>query len=116
LISSIEVYLKTSLPDPRGQGISKSLPDLDIHKTTDIRVHDIYWLEGNISHSELEHIARSLFVDPVTQDFNLNSPLDSGDSYSHHLTVTYNAGVMDPVQETVMKALGDMDIKAVTSG
>lgn len=115
MISSIEVYLKTSLPDPRGQGISKSLPDLDINKTTDIRVHDIYWLEGNINHSELEHIAHSLFVDPVTQDFSLNSPLDSGDSHRHHLTVTYNAGVMDPVQETVMKALGDMDIKTVTA-
>ena len=116
MIYSIEVCLKTGQPDPRGSGVARGIYDLGIHKKDiSVGVSDFYWLDGTLTPKELERIARELLVDPITQDYNCN-PLqtdETPETDTHDITVTYNPGVTDPVEETVMKALSDMHITSV---
>jgi phosphoribosylformylglycinamidine synthase subunit PurSL len=114
LIYSIEVCLKKGQPDPRGEGIARGIHDLGIHKKDiSVSVSDLYWLDGSLTPKELERVARELLVDPITQDYNC-SPVQSDDSDTlHNITVTYNPGVTDPVEETVMVALSDLGITTI---
>ena len=114
MIYSIEVCLKAGQPDPRGAGIARGIHDLGVHKKDiSVTVSDFYWLDGTLTPKEMERIARELLVDPITQAYNC-SPLQNADTAeTHNITVTYNPGVTDPVEETVMKALSDMGIGTV---
>jgi len=117
LIYSIEVCLKTGQPDPRGTGIARGIHDLGIHKKDiSVAVSDFYWLDGTLTPKELERIARELLVDPITQDYppQADSPLQNADNAeTHNITVTYNPGVTDPVEETLMQALSNMGITTI---
>jgi len=114
LIYSIEVCLKAGQPDPRGAGIARGIRDLGIHKKDiSVAVSDFYWLDGTLTPKELERIARELLVDPITQEYAC-SPLQNADTAeSHNITVTYNPGVTDPVEETLMQTLANMGITTV---
>ena len=108
----IEVRLKPHLPDPAGKSLVKDIQDLGINSVTDVRIVDIYWLEANLSPEKLEQIAADLLSDKVTQDywFGQNEPVNDENQGCHTIEVAYNAGVTDPVKDSVMKAIKDMDI------
>ena len=116
MIYSIEVCLKKGQPDPRGSGITRGIHDLGIHKKDiSVGVSDFYWLDGTLTSKELDLIARELLVDPITQEFNC-APLQGTETPgTHNLTVTYNPGVTDPVEETLMKALSNMNVTSIRS-
>jgi phosphoribosylformylglycinamidine synthase len=113
MISAVEVSLKPHLPDPRGEGVARGIKDLGILKDITVRTHDLYWLEGDIDPNELERIAAYLLTDPIVQQYCLNPGYEPDTDTSHSLTVTYNPGVADPVEGTVMKALDDMGATSV---
>ena len=139
----IEVRLKSHLPDARGLGLVKDIHDLGITSVSNVRVVDIYWLDAELAPDKLDLICRDLLADPVTQEYqsftpslggsvkglrpftsNLSPSPSQGEgdkggeigNQSHTIEVAYNAGVADPVEETVMKAVRDLgigDIRAV---
>jgi phosphoribosylformylglycinamidine synthase subunit PurSL len=111
----IEVRLKPYLPDPRGRGLVKDIQDLGIGSVTEVRVRDIYWLDANLAPEKLELVCRNLLADPTTQDYRHESssgPESATDGY-RTIEVAYNAGVTDPVRDTVMKAISEMEINNV---
>ncbi len=112
----VEVRLKPHLPDARGVGLAKDIHDLGITTVSDVRVVDIYWLDANLTPDNLELICHHLLADPVTQDYFLSAPTDiqnEVDIQSHIVEVAYNAGVTDPVEDTVMKAVRDLGVAGV---
>jgi phosphoribosylformylglycinamidine synthase II len=115
----VEVRLKSHLPDARGAGLVKDIRDLGIETVSDVRVVDIYWLDAELSPDKLDLICRSLLADPVIQDYRSDSAISADADQAPHrrvVEVTYNPGVMDPVEETVMKAVRDLgitDVRAV---
>jgi phosphoribosylformylglycinamidine synthase subunit PurSL len=111
----IEVRLKTHLPDPAGRGLIKDVQDLGISGVTDVRVVDVYWLESNLSQDKLELVAGSLLADKVTQEYwyGQNEGIDDQARGYKIIEVAYNAGVTDPVKDSVMKAIRDMGIPNV---
>jgi phosphoribosylformylglycinamidine synthase II len=108
----IEVRLKTHLPDPVGRGLIKDVQDFGINSITDARVVDVYWLESNLAQDKLELIAGSLLADKVTQDYwyGQTVPVDDRAKGYKIVEVAYNAGVTDPVKDSVMKAIRDLGI------
>ncbi|TET25392.1 MAG: phosphoribosylformylglycinamidine synthase, partial [Dehalococcoidia bacterium] len=109
----VEVYLKPHLPDARGLSLVKDIQDLGITTVTAVSVADIYWLDGELTADRLELICRRLLADPVTQDYRL-SPTDiKPDKQAHTVEVAYNAGVADPVEDSIMKALRDLAVSGV---
>ena len=109
----VEVRLKSHLPDARGLGLVRDIQDLGITTVSKVRVVDIYWLDADLAPDELDLICRGLLADPVTQEYRYESGFSAeGEaSINHHtIEVAYNAGVTDPVEDSVMKAIGDLGV------
>lgn len=112
----IEVRLKSHLPDARGLGLVKDIADLGITTVSTVRVVDIYRFDARLTPETLELIGRNLLADPVIQEYRTDSGfIDAGSpgDNQHIIEVTYNAGVTDPVEETVMKAVADLGVSGV---
>ena len=112
----IEVRLKSHLPDARGQGLVKDIHDLGIATVSDARVVDIYWLDAELDAATLDLLGRSLLADPVTQLYRHRQsssaePID--ESRYHTVEVAYNAGVTDPVEDSLLKAIKDLNVAGV---
>ena len=111
----IEVRLKPHLPDPAGKGLMKDIQDLGINSVNDARIVDIYWLDVNLSPEKLQQIASELLADKVTQDYSFGQTgqTDEASQGFRIIEVAYNAGVTDPVKDSVMKAIKDLGIPNV---
>jgi phosphoribosylformylglycinamidine synthase len=112
----IEVRLKSHLPDARGKGLVKDIHDLGISTVSDARVVDIYWFDAELSPETLNLLGKSLLSDPVTQVYshrNSSSVEQIDESMYHAVEVAYNAGVTDPVEDSVLKAVRDLEIRDI---
>jgi len=138
----VEVCLKRHLPDARGLGLVRDIHDLGITSVSNVRVVDIYWLDADLTPDTLDLVCRRLLADPVTQEYqcftpstdikgslkgprpfkNNHSPSpfqgegDKGGEVNkqwHAVEVAYNAGVTDPVEGTIIKALKDLGVTQV---
>ncbi len=109
----VEVRLKGHLADARGQGLVKDICDLGIASVSDVRVVDVYWLDASLTPDELDLICRRLLADPIVQDYFYRADSQTEDDGAHAIEVAYNAGVADPAEESVLKAIRDMGISKV---
>ena len=113
----VEVRLKSHLPDARGLGLVKDIHDLGITTVSNVRVTDIYWLDADLTPDKLELICQRLLADPVTQDYFVSPPTNiksEVDKQSLTVEVAHNAGVADPVEDTIMKAVRDLAVEGVS--
>ena len=112
----VEVRLKSHLPDARGRGLVRDIHDLGIETVSRVSVVDVYWLDADLAPDKLDLICRRLLADPVTQEYRYQTAVpvegEVGTDY-HTVEVAYNAGVTDPVEDTVMKAVRDLAIDEV---
>ena len=108
--------MKKHQPDARGLGLVKDIHDLGITSVSYVRVVDIYWLDAELAQDKLELICSRLLADPVTQEYWYGEypHLDGeADPNQHSIEVAYNAGVTDPIEATICKALNDLGITRV---
>jgi phosphoribosylformylglycinamidine synthase len=110
----IEIILNKHVPDARGLGLVGDIADLGIKSISTAQVRDIYYLDAKLTPKQLDLIGRELLADPVTQDYRCDA-LSSEEHKPgvHVVEVAYKAGVVDPVEETVMIGLRDLGIKNV---
>lgn len=112
----IEVYLKEGTPDSRGNGLVKDIEDLGITGVKSAHVTDIYWLDGKLVQTTLEKISSELLSDPITQEYIIDDSRKLKTvNGSYNIKVAHNAGVMDPVEDTILKALSDLGINQVSA-
>ena len=105
--------MKDGFRDPRGEALQKDVRDLGIITVKQVRVSDIYLLEGNLVKTEVRRICEELLADPVVEEYSYNEvPPPQG---SHLVEVAYNPGVIDPVEESVRKGIRDLGITTVDS-
>ena len=110
----IEIRLKNYLPDARGLGLVRDIADLGIKSVSNAIVSDIYYLDAELTKAQLDLVCRELLADPVTQDYRFDSLSDEAKQAGNHvIEVAYKAGVVDPVEETVMIGLHDLNISGV---
>ena len=120
----VEVYLKSHLPDARGVGLVRDIKDLGIATISAVQVVDVYWLDADLLPDKLDLICGELLADPVTQEYCCftSSTGTKGLSYfstgevdkqSHTIEVTYNAGVTDPIEDTILKAIRDLGLSNI---
>jgi len=121
----LEVFLKPHLPDARGLGLVKDIADLGITAVHDVRVVDVYWLDADLTPEQVDLIGGYLLADLVTQEYrasalsagrDISLPIPQDELVSQKtriIEVAYNAGVTDPVEGTVMKAIKDLGVEGV---
>ncbi len=113
---TIEVRLKKHLADARGLGLVRDIHDLGITSVSNVRVVDVYWLDADLTQDSLELVCHRLLADPVTQEYWYGQHSRSeyeADANCHSIEVAYNAGVTDPIEGTIIKALQDLGVGEV---
>jgi len=107
----IEVSVKDGFTDPRTEALQKDILDLGIRAVERVKVSDVYLLEGKLDEAELETICQELLTDPIVEEYSCReTPYPDN---AHLIEVAYNPGVMDPVEESVRKGIGDLGIVTV---
>jgi len=110
----VEVSLQTHLPDARGQGLVKDIADLGITSVKTARIADIYYIDGDLSTQELETICRRALTDPLIQNYAVRpGSYQSQPDGKHSFEVTFNPGVTDPIEESILKSIRDLSITGV---
>ncbi|HJX13234.1 MAG TPA: phosphoribosylformylglycinamidine synthase subunit PurL [Dehalococcoidales bacterium] len=109
----IEVSVREGFTDPRAEGLLKDILDLGITAVRRASVSNVYLLEGNLDENDLLAVGRELLADPIVEEFATQESPCPPDA--RLVEVAYNPGVMDPVEESVMKGIRDLGIDGVTA-
>ena len=113
----IEIKNKPGIFDAIGKSIKKDILDLGISTVRDVRFIQVYVLEGNLTEDEIKRICEELLVDKISQDYSINEPTSqrANEPNGFLIEVAYHPGVMDPVEESTLKGIRDLEIEGATS-
>ena len=119
MIWRVEIKEKESVFDALGESTARDIADLRITSVSQVQVIQIYTIDGTISENQIRLICERLLVDPITQEYSYTT-LDHYLPPAHRngtavVEIAYNPGVMDPVEESTIKAIKDLDIPEVRS-
>ena len=121
MICRVEIKEKDGVFDAAGHSVLRDIADLGIVSASDVRVVQVFILEGDLTIHEAGHIARELLVDAVAQDHritdkpSLDTLAGSASRDVRVVEVAYNPGVMDPVEASTLKGIRDLGITGVRS-
>ena len=118
-IWQIETAVRPELTDPAGRSILADAREAGISSVTDVRVVRVFLVDADLDRPAAEKVAANLFADPVTDLWSVGEPVSARLSGRWNIvTITRKPGVMDPVEESSLKALRDLGIRvtAVRSG
>ena len=112
----VEVRVKSGLRDPRGEALQADIRDLGITGAEQVRVNDVYLLEGDLHEDDVKRACQELLADPVIEEYSYSrATQDSPPQGIHVIEVAYNPGVIDPVEDSVTKGIRDLGIGSVDS-
>lgn len=110
-----------------GKDLKKAILDLNIGinqkrgkgKIENCEVIHLYYILGQILRGDAEKIAQKLLADNIVETYKiLPEPLNTRTKQKpvncHKIEVAYKPGVMDPVTESALKAIKDMNINGVS--
>jgi phosphoribosylformylglycinamidine synthase len=116
MYSRIEIFFKNEITDPLGDDIRSEIETFGFQGVTSVKVHQVYIIFGDVSKNNLDTIAKKLLVDTVTQhyEFTQGTPtsvkLKTCSTLPHIVEISRKPGVMDPTEQSVLKALCDIGI------
>ena len=114
----VEVRTCEETEDPRGAQLRARIEEAGA-SVPSVGVADLYFFTGpTLDRSSLREISERLLADSVTQQFSLRGPGDSAEGPDRgemgaSATVLKKPGVMDPVEGSLIQALGDMGVEGV---
>ncbi len=105
----IEVSLLSEFTDSVGTGtLSDIKEDLLIKSVESVKYVDVYLIDANLDENSVKEIAEKLLIDPITQEFKINSEFSNGFNWaievSLHKNVTDNVGMT--AEEGIRDILG----------
>lgn len=113
----VEVNDKKDVYDAVAENLKKDIRDLGIKKKIDVEYVQVYTFRGKFSPKNIKYFTEEVLSDKVSQDFRLVFAKTSPSRIKGQkiVEVAYNPGVMDPVEESVIKAAKDAGISGVSS-
>ena len=125
-IYKVKVFDKEGVFDAVGQGVVRDIRDLGIESVKQARFAFLYYLSGDIDEKTIRRVAEELLIDKITQEYSIESSHRQMAGCRHGrqepkaesrklIEVAYNSGVMDPVEESFLKAVSDMGIAGLNS-
>ncbi len=106
--------------DPRGQGLLAEIASLGIVGVSEVRVADLYFLEGEVDAAALERLGAELLADPVVQRYrwqvvgegNVSTP--AAESEDWVVEVALLPGVTDAVAGHLLDGARVLGIEGLT--
>ncbi len=111
-VHTIETTLKSKYDDPVAKSILAALREEGLDGVQKVRRVNIFKIKANLDNPSLEKIASRLLADAVTEKYRVNSPYWD-DPSDNTFEVAFNPGVMDPVEQSALKALTELGITGV---
>lgn len=107
MVHRIEVGFKNGAKDAKGESIKKRIIDdlrIDVEK---VKTIDVYTIEANhLTKNQLIFLGKSLFSDPIVQEFSLDKPLIR--DFDWLIEIGFKPGVTDNVGKTSKEAIEDI--------
>ena len=121
IMFKIEVFKKSNIQDSEGKKYLSAVTDLKI-KAEAIQYHKLYIIEGNLSLKQAELIAEKILVDPIIENYKIDSnPISTSETYQLEelgdwkVYKTFHYGVTDNIGERTLKAIHDIKLTNVNS-
>jgi phosphoribosylformylglycinamidine synthase II len=120
MIWRAEIKEKAGVFDPAAAGIKKDVGDLGLAGLDDVRIVQVYTIDGDLTAQQAQLISTELLTDKVTQEYDVvpaheySLPTQLGE-HDHVVEIAYNNGVMDPVEESTLKGIRDLGIETAKS-
>ncbi|HEY6873513.1 MAG TPA: phosphoribosylformylglycinamidine synthase subunit PurS [Geobacteraceae bacterium] len=99
----IEIALKDTMRDPRGERIKGEIEHFLHLPVTRVRTIDVYTVDTHLSDAELVKVASEPFSDAVIQTWSIDAPAATG--FDFLVEVGYRPGVTDNVGRTAREAI-----------
>ncbi|MEW5719187.1 MAG: phosphoribosylformylglycinamidine synthase subunit PurL, partial [Chloroflexota bacterium] len=96
--------------DPRAAGLLADAHALGFTRLTQIQVHDLYFVQGELSARELQRLATELLSDPIAQTWRVDEELPEEASMIER---ALRPGVTDPVAEQIVRGARELGITGV---
>jgi phosphoribosylformylglycinamidine synthase len=119
----VEVFTKKDFPDTLGNEIKSEIESIGIASVDEIRIAQVYLIDGDLSKEDVKRICDELLTDGLTQDCIYYNGLSESsaeragkkwhkDNVAYTIEVARKQGVMDPVESTVIKGIRDLGLDA----
>ncbi len=96
--------------DPRAAGLLADAHALGFTRLTRIQVHDLYFVQGELSARELQRLATELISDPIAQTWRVDDELPEE---ARVIERALRPGVTDPVAEQIVRGARELGIDGV---
>ncbi len=121
------VGLREGFFDAEAAGVKGDAHDLGVKDLQEVRIRRIYYVRGSLRREELQRLAEELLADPITEECQWTAHPEqtarpstgsgravvSKDDPTHLIEVAYRPGVRDPVEDSLKKGAGDLDIRGI---
>ncbi len=116
MIYRLEISHKLSF-DPISQTVLADIQQLGIGNIKDVKVVNVYFVEGNITLAQAQRIGQELLVDPIVETCRVLSKPEPWKlkSKGRIVEVSFNTGVMDPTEASTLKGIRDLGIEGVVA-
>ncbi len=112
----IEVRDKKDVFDAVAVGVKRDIRDIGIEGAREVEYIHVYTVGGDFSQKELSRLSLEVLTDMISQECDYAGGFNVEESESVHVVeIAYNAGVMDPTSESIIKAAKDMGIRGIVS-
>ncbi|MFH1996056.1 MAG: phosphoribosylformylglycinamidine synthase subunit PurL [Candidatus Omnitrophota bacterium] len=115
MIWRVEVTEKEGFLDAVSIGIKRDVEDLGFkNRIKDVKTVHVYLIDGDLTEKQITRICEHLLIDRVTQTYSCSGPVyGAGENEYQTVEVSFNPGVMDPVEDSVKKGIRDLGLPAV---
>ncbi len=112
----VEIKNKNGTFDALGKSVQKSIEDFGFASVKKVEAVYVYNLTGHLSEDQVRQVASDLLTDKITQQFSFYQDSDRSEKSSSEyqvVEIAYNPGVMDPVEQSVIKGIKDLGISTI---
>lgn len=114
----VEVSVKEGVRDARAQTLAGQIRQLEIEGVEWVRVADRYYLQGEITETDIRHVTTELLHDPIVETavtFALADDQAPGDDVVHTIDVVLHPGVTDSAAESLLAGATEIGVSTIES-
>jgi phosphoribosylformylglycinamidine synthase subunit PurSL len=118
MLWEVEIRPIPSEPNRAGARVAHEAADLGLANGLQAEAATAFLIQGDLDEQQINHVAQQLLSDPVVEQYRIARPKDPvwlnppSEQFRHLVHVLPKPGVMDPVAQSTLSAIGTLGYKA----
>jgi len=104
----VEKGIKKDLENPKANSLKEDIEFLGISSIEKVYITQLFYIEGNLSVSDIEKLTNEVLVDPAIEEYSMNKLLKREGKTT---TIVYKPGVFDEEGETLKEVAESLNYK-----